>query len=412
MDPWLAEYSQGSPEQQVLGLAVSFFFYLVAGFLPAAGLFYLVYFLATLPMRRNERARMFLDLLELGFKAGRAPETTIVEAAASRDRSLGARFHLLAARIETGERLGRAVAGVPRLLPPQVVAMLAAGERIGDVAKVLPACALLLRDSVSQVRGALNYLLLMACLATPFSLALPLVVQITVLPKFEQIFAGMTEGVSLPAFTRFVFAANPWFTGFQMLIIGLVWLVVLAYLGGPRLGRWLGRPFPGVFDRLQYLLPWRRKRLQRDFASMLAVLLDAEVPEPEAVRLAGDATANAVLRRRAEKVCALLKEGVNLPEALRALDGAGELRWRLANASLTVRGRAGVPQASRRRPEGFARALAGWCEALDAKAFQLEQSAAQIATTLFVLFNGVIIACVVIGMFLPLIQLLTVASLW
>ena len=37
-------------------------------------------------------------------------------------------------------------------------------------------------------------------------------------------------------------------------------------------------------------LPWRRKRFQRDFSAMLAVLLDAEVPETEAVGLAAEAT--------------------------------------------------------------------------------------------------------------------------
>ena len=34
---------------------------------------YLGYFLLTLPMRRNERARLLLDLLELGLKEGRTP---------------------------------------------------------------------------------------------------------------------------------------------------------------------------------------------------------------------------------------------------------------------------------------------------------------------------------------------------
>jgi len=58
------------------------------------------------------------------------------------------------------------------------------------------------------------------------------------------------------------------------------------------------------------------------------------------------------------------------------------------------------------------RALAGWHEALEAKAFQLEQSAAQIATTLLVLLNGLIVGSIVIGMFLALIQLINRATLW
>jgi len=145
-------------------------------------------------------------------------------------------------------------------------------------------------------------------------------------------------------------------------------------------------------------LPWRRKRLQRDFSAMLALLLDAGVPESEAVQLAGDCTANRVMQRRAEQVRARLQRGIKLPEAIAALDESGELRWRLANAL--------------RRDGGFAAALTGWHEALDAKAFQSEQTAAQITTTGLVLLNGGIVACIVIGMFLALIQLLNQATLW
>ena len=61
---------------------------------------------------------------------------------------------------------------------------------------------------------------------------------------------------------------------------------------------------------------------------------------------------------------------------------------------------------------GFLSALNGWHEALDAKAFQQEQAAAQLTTTALVLFNGFIVACVVIGLFLPLVALIGAATLW
>src|SRR3989442_4947310 len=99
----------------VAGGLVLFLFYLLAGLLPACGAVYLIYFLLTLPMRRNERARFFLDLLERGLKQGRTPEAVIAEAAASHDRTLGVRFHLLAAYIEQGLRLSQALDRVPRL---------------------------------------------------------------------------------------------------------------------------------------------------------------------------------------------------------------------------------------------------------------------------------------------------------
>ena len=398
MSDSLQQLSQWDPLTAIATLVLVFVVYLLVGLAPVCGVTYLIYFLLTLPLRRNERARLFLDLLELGLKEGRTPEAAIAGAAASRDRSLGVRFHLLAAYLEQGVRLSEALEQVPRVVTPQIQAMLKTGERIGDVAKVLPVCRQLLKDSVSQVRGALNYLILLVFAVTPVMIFVPLVLRIKVLPAFNMAFEGMLEGQPLPAFTRLVCAGNDISTAIQMGILGLMWLAVLAYLGGPRLHGWVHRALPGVQDWIICRLPWRRKRLQRDFSAMLAMLLDAEVPEAEAIGLATESTGNVLFARRAGKVRELLAKGVKLPEAIGVMDDSKELQWRLANAL--------------RRGGGFLRALAGWHEALDARAFQLEQAAAQITTTALVLFNGLIVGSVVIAVFLVFIKLTNEAVLW
>src|SRR6267378_45761 len=148
------------PLQAIAALLLWFVVYSLVGFLPVCAVIYVIYFLLTLPMRRNERARLFVDLLERGLRDGRTAERAIAEAAASRDRVLGNRFRLLAAYLEDGMRLSEALDHVPRLLPPQLRATLKVGERIGDLTKVLSACRRWLQDSVSHVRAAHNYLLL------------------------------------------------------------------------------------------------------------------------------------------------------------------------------------------------------------------------------------------------------------
>ena len=184
----------------------------------------------------------------------------------------------------------------------------------------------------------------------------------------------------------------------QLCLVGFVWLAMLAYVGGPRVHGWVHRLLPDFQDWLLARLPWRRKRLQRDFSAMLAVLLDAEVPEAEAVVLAAHSTANLAFINRARKVRSRLQAGVKLPEAVGAVDDSGELQWRLSNAL--------------RRGSGFVRALTGWHEALDAKAFQLEQAAAQLTTTFLVLINGVIVASIMIAVFLVIIFIINQTSLW
>lgn len=398
MNRTFPELFQSDPLQAILVGALMFVAYIVVGLLPICGACYLIYFLLTLPLRRNERARLFLDVLELGMDEGRTPEEAITRASASRDRSLGARFHLLAAYIEQGLRLSQALEKMPRLLPEQVCAMLNVGARIGDIRKVIPAGRLLLRDSVSYVRSAHNYLILVAFAVSPAIVTVPLLLKTHVLPRFKEVFAGMLDNQALPAFTRLVFGGETWVMTIQTAVIAVVWLAALVYVGGPRLHGWVHRLFPVTQDWLLALLPWRRKRLHRDFSAMLAVLLDSEVPEAEAVTLAAKSTANLSLIRRAEKVCARLKQGVKLPEAISALDNSPELQWRLSNAL--------------RRGAGFVRALAGWHEALDARAFQTHQAAAQITTSALVLVNGLIVGSILIAVFLVLIQLIEGSCIW
>jgi type II secretory pathway component PulF len=151
-------------------------------------------------------------------------------------------------------------------------------------------------------------------------------------------------------------------------------------------------------DSVIYRVPWRRRRFQRDFVGMLALLLEADVPEDRAVLLAAEATANGAMLQRAAQAVDDLRQGRSLPEALRRMDRRGEFQWRLANA---VHG-AGQ----------FGRSLAGWKGALEAKAFQQEQTAAQILTTGFVLANGLIVGLIMVGIFSFLVQMIEVGILW
>ena len=112
----------------------------------AVGLISLIHFFFALPMRRAERACLFLDLLEGALKRGQSVEAMILSIAESRDRTLGVRFHLLAAHIEGGLRFAAALEKVPRFLPSQISAMLRVGEKLGDLRRTLPACHEILRD--------------------------------------------------------------------------------------------------------------------------------------------------------------------------------------------------------------------------------------------------------------------------
>jgi len=377
-------------ESVALGMLVFVVFIGVSG-----GLLFLAHFLLTLPMRRAERARLFLDLIESAIQQGRPVEETLISVSQTHDMSMGPRFHLLAAWLEQNLPLDEALAKVPRFLPPQVTAMLVAGRKIGDLRKVLPACRQLLKDAVSQTRGAINYLVILTFVITPLGFWVVGVLKMMVLPKFRAIFEGsLGSGMgAMPAGAEFILSHAGTLIAVQAGVLVLLWLAALVYIGGPRVVAW----FP-VLQRLHYRLPWRRKRLQRDFSTMLAILLDSGVPEPEAVALAADCTANKVFRQRAACAVDDLKRGLKLTRAVQGMDDSGEFGWRLTNAF--------------HGGGGFLQALAGWHESLDAKAFQEEQAAAHGITSALVLWSGVFVAAVVISVFMFLVSLIDAGVLW
>jgi len=402
-------------------------------FIPLVAIASLVYHGFSGPIRRQERTRMFLDLLESGFRQGQRPEAALALAVQTKDPSLGKLFQRLAARLREGVRLSRALDEVPALLPPQIAATIRVGEELGDVQKVLPACRGLLRDADSQTRNGFNYLVIANLVLMPTMPILILILNIRIFPKFIEITDIYHQAA--PAVTLLVMRIGFWVADAQLLLAFCLWCWVWLYIRGPRAHGWvrvdgtkaprrpilnrpiwklkrtgfdwriefnpiirpllsncIGRPLAGLRDRILYALPWRRRRLQRDFCATLSLLLDSDTPEPAAMALAAEATANYVFIKRARRALQDLSAGRKLQAALQRFDKAGEFSWRLANAAA--------------QQGGFLAALSGWIEALDAKAFQEEQTASQLITTGLVLCNGLVVGLIAIGIFTVLISLL------
>lgn len=351
----------------------------------------LLHFLLSQPMRRAERARTVLDLIETALQRGEPVEPALISISKSRDQSLGVQFHLFVAWLENGLRLDEAFAKVPRLLPPQIVAMLKVGSKIGDLQKILPACRQLLADSVSETRSALNYLVIITFVVSPVTVCIFSLIALTVFPKLNEV--GLSIGVDHSTGIAWLMAHRVAFVSIQIIMQAIMWIAAIGYLSGPRFRHWL----PG-HDRLAWQLPWRRKRMQRDFSIILATLLDARMPELEAVRLAASCTSNLVFEERARAVIAALQQGQSLTQAVQYMDDTGEFRWRLTNASHSC--------------GGFLAALTGWHDALNAKAFQQQQAAAHALSTSLVLINGAFVATIVIATFAFLISIVNAGCLW
>ena len=370
--------------------------WVVLWLLPIVGLCSVVYALLHLPLRRRERAGVFLDLIETGLRRGFGPEQTLQNCAECHDPALGTQFEWVAEEVRAGRPLGEVLEEYPRFLPPGIAATLRTGLELGDLAHVLPACRRQLKDGISQTRGAVNYLVVMLFMVVPLFPAFLMLLMVWVLPRFREIYYEMLPGVPLPAAWTWGLLVKLAYV--QVAVMFLLQVAAFFYVVGPRAKGWFGRRIRLLADALSWRLPWRRNRLQRDFSAMLALLLDGGMAEAEAVKRAASSTANLVLQRRAADVCATLAGGVPLVEAVRGLDDSGELHWRLSNAA-----HAG---------KGFLAALAGWIEALDARAFQQEQAAAHLLTSALVLFNGLMVGLLAVSVFLLLTTIIQEGTLW
>ena len=373
------------------------FWYGVFILVPGGAFSVVIHFLLSLPMRRRDRALFFLDLVETVLQRGQPLEPAILAAAENHDRAIGVRFYMAAAHIESGLRLGEVLEKESRFLPPQINAILRAGEKLGDLKKVLPACREVLRVAPDTVRSTAHYMVAILLIFAPVAIWLICMLSMFVIPKFKDVAAG--SGTTLWPITLFVFALNDSFilVGFEALLFLALLTVAAIYIGGPGFVRWFQFRNVPVVDWITWRIPWKQKKLQRTFSAMLAVLLDGGVPEAEAVRLAGDSTANEICRRRAQRVIAALEKGVKLDDAIRAFDDTGEFHWRLTNAT--------------HAHGGFLNALRGWHEALDAKAFQQEEAATHVLTSGLVILNGLVVALIATAMFGILVAILNHALL-
>ena len=361
-----------------------------------AGLFWLCYYLFSLPLRRVERARFFLDLIESGFRRGQSAEHTIVAISSTEDATVGVRFHWLASALAGGCSLAQGLERIPGMLPRQIMAMLKAGDRLGDLAKVLPACRVVLRDGRSQLTKAHNYLMVLAFLVTPLGIAALPMLSIYVFPKYAAIMTDL--GIPPPWLMETLMRWTPWLVAVHVGFFLFLLLGGISYAAGPSVWAWLETGLPHFSERLNLWLPWKQKRLQRDFSSVLATLLDGGMPEAQAVLTAAECTANGAFVNGANRAVEQLSQGAALDEALRQFDPSHELSWRLSNAA--------------RSKTGFAAALSGWQEALDARAFQQEQATAQLFTTGLVLFNGLFVGLIAIAVFQPFLNLVNEGLLW
>lgn len=245
----------------------------------------------------------------------------------------------LAADLRAGHPLPEALRRQGGRVPPFYAGLVAAGIRSGRLAEVLATLTTYAR-SIADLRAAVVGAVFYPAVVLAVSTALFGGFAFFILPQFDRIFKDFH--LKLPQATVWALAAaqHPLFVGLVLIAWVALWVgilrVILHNKGSGRLG----------WTRLGYAVPIvgtlvRSMRLAA-FAELLAILVDQEVPLPEAFRLAGEASSDPFTAASSQQVQQDLAEGMPLwavlrsrqlvPELIAWMTGLGERRGDLGKA--------------------------------------------------------------------------------
>lgn len=222
----------------------------------------------------------------------------------------------LAAEMEEGNSLSKAMSKHPKLFTQAERGMIASGEASGNLNKILLDIASQAEKTallISKVKGALVY---------PCAIFLVMMVSLylmltMVVPKLTELFAS--GGQELPFATQLLlnasaFAQNSWLT---VVIIFVLFVLGLSFVRRSKEGRY-------SIDYFFLYLPIFGKLIRQlmiaRFARMLETLMRAGVPIVKALEIDSNSLGNEVYRRRIDFASQDVAQGIPLGENLSSSD--------------------------------------------------------------------------------------------
>lgn len=343
---------------------------------------------------RNNRQQLdtghlILDFLEAQLDQGIEPRQAFAGMERCGDPQVALQIRRLQIELRAGTTWEVALCGAFGF-PPQIGALLDAGEKSGGVRPMLDVLRHFRRRARSLVDLASNGQFLLHGGTVPVViLGILGLLNIYIAPRFRMLLVDMADGGTIPPY--FALPDAHVIGGACALWIGALVVGAVALANpSPKWRRWL--------DPIQCRLPWRRRRSLHDFSLMLGELLDAGIPEETALKLAASVAGNQVVAESTGQAVAALREGRPLADAVSRIDPSGQCAWHV---------RAGAVADA-----GFSAAFSGWLAALDARAFRQEQVVVQALLTSLVAVNGLLVGLTGASVFVTLTQLFGEVSVW
>lgn len=274
-------------------------------------------------------------------RAGMPLERGLLDIGSDLPGRLGAISGAIGKRMSQGESLTEALASSGSGVPRVYRAVVEAGIRSGRLSVALEGLATYARGFAEARRNiglALWYPLLVLSVAYVFLIGFLLVV----IPRFIGTFVSL--GLPVNGFMRGLHFLGEYVWYWAPILPLFLGLCLILWLGSSRA---VGFGTRRVFGILRYF-PWLGRMLAgyeaSSFADLTALLIDHQLPYPDALRLAGDASCDPALAESSRKLADAIASGRSVSEALAGKSAFPPLlRWVLAGSA----SQANVPQSLR-----------------------------------------------------------------
>ncbi|MGC3958439.1 MAG: type II secretion system F family protein [Verrucomicrobiota bacterium] len=293
--------------------------------------------------------------------------------------------------IEGGSTLSEALAQHPKVFNKLYVNMVRAGEAGGALEIALKRLAEFMEKALkirNKIKSAMFYPTAVMCVA----IGVIALMTVFVIPKFKEVFSGLTNGAPLPAFTTFVLNISDAVRHHAPVVLIAIAAVVATFLLSirTRFGRF-------AFDQFKLKMPLlgpviRKSAISR-FSRTLGTLLSSGVPVLQALQLVRETTGNAVVSRLVTKIHDGVKEGESMTSPLRASNVFPPM----------VVGMVDIGEQTGALPDMLMKVADGCDDEVD----NAVSAMTSLLEPIMIVFLAVVVGSIVTAMFLPILGIIT-----
>ncbi len=343
----------------------------------------------------NQGLALFTRQLSTLVNAG-MPILRSLETLARQERNLPFKAVLeqVAESIRSGGTFSDGLLQHPKVFDRLYVNMVKAGEAGGVLGTVLDRLAKFMEKAEKikgKVKAAMTYPVIIMVVAVLIVSAL----MVFVIPKFEEIFASLLKGASLPPLTQFVLAVSNFMKNNILITIGLCfggYFAFKAFRNTPKGTR--------IIDYIQINVPafgplFLKASVGR-FTRTFGTLLSSGVPILQALTITSDTSGNVHIAEALKAVHDRVKEG----------EGVGKPLEATGIFPTMVTSMVEVGEETGALPDMLTRIADTYDDEVD----NAVTSITSIIEPIMIVFMAVVVGTIVIALFLPLVKIIQTLS--